>query len=43
MDDFFAPIVLKKSFSLMTEKFSGPLVRLTRCDVRDRINSRKND
>jgi hypothetical protein len=42
-DDRFAPIVLKKSFSLMTENSEAPLVRLTRCDVRDHINCRKNN
>jgi hypothetical protein len=27
----------------MAEKFSGPLVRPSRCEVRDHINYRKND
>jgi len=37
------PIVLKKSFFADGRKFSGPLVRLSRCEVRDHINYRKND
>jgi hypothetical protein len=36
-------IVLKKSFFADDRKFSGPLVRLSRCEVRDHINYRKND
>ena len=36
------PIVLKKSLLLMTET-SRTAVRLSRCDVRDHINYRKND
>jgi hypothetical protein len=36
-------IVLKKSFFADDRKFSGPLVRLSRCEVRDHINCRKND
>jgi len=36
-------IVLKKSFFADERKFSGPLARLTRHDVRDHINHRKND
>src|SRR5664279_5379834 len=39
----FAPIVLKKSFLRDGLKFSGPLMRLSRFDVRDHINCRKND
>ena len=39
----FAPIVLKKSFFTDDRKFSGPLMRLSRCEVRDHINCRKND
>jgi len=39
----FAPIVLKKSLFANGRKFSGPLVRLSRFDVRDHINCRKND
>jgi hypothetical protein len=39
----FWPIVLKKSFFAFDWKFSGPLVRLSRCEVRDHINCRKND
>jgi hypothetical protein len=37
------PIVLKKSLFADGRKFSGPLVRLSRFDVRDHINCRKND
>src|SRR6476659_3968642 len=37
------PIVLKKSLFADGRKFSGPLVRLSRCEVRDHINYRKND
>ena len=36
-------IVLKKSFFADNRKFSGPLVRLSRCEVRDHINYRKSD
>jgi hypothetical protein len=39
----FAPIVLKKSFFADDRKFSGSLVHLSRCDVRDHINCCKND
>src|ERR1700682_4641562 len=39
----FALIVLKKSFFADDWKFSGPLVRLSRCEVRDHMNYRKND
>ena len=38
----FAPIVLKKSFFADDRKFSGPLMRLNRCDVRDHINCGKS-
>jgi hypothetical protein len=37
-NDRFWQILLKKSFLAHDQKFSGPLVRLTRCDVRDHIN-----
>jgi hypothetical protein len=37
------PIVLKKSFFRDGLKFSGPLMRLSRFDVRGHINCRKND
>jgi hypothetical protein len=36
-------ILLKKSFFADDGKFSGPLVRLLGCEVRDHINCRKND
>jgi len=39
----FAPIMLKKSFFADDWKFSGPLVRLRRRELRDHINYRKND
>jgi hypothetical protein len=35
--------VLKKSFFADDGKFSGPPVRLSRCELRDHINCRKND
>jgi hypothetical protein len=34
---------VEKVFFADDWNFSGPLVCLTRCDVRDRINYRKND
>jgi hypothetical protein len=39
----FRRIVLKKSFSADDRKFSGPLVCLSRCEMGDHINYRKND
>jgi hypothetical protein len=39
----FWRIVLKKSFFADDLKFSGPLVRLSRREVRDHINYRKSD
>ena len=36
-------IVLKKSFFADDRKFSAPPARLSRCEVRDHINYRKND
>jgi hypothetical protein len=41
-NDRFWRIVLKKSFFADDEKFSGPLVRLSRCEVRDHMIYRKN-
>jgi hypothetical protein len=35
--------MLKKSLFADDGKFSGPLVRLSRCEVRDHINYRKDD
>jgi hypothetical protein len=43
MNDRFAPIVLKKSFSGDERNFLGPLMRFARGDVRDQIVSHKND
>ena len=39
----FWRIVLKKSFFADDLKFSGLLVRLSRCGVRDHVNYSKND
>ena len=38
----FWQIVLKKSLSANDGKFSGPVVRLSRCKVRDHINYAKS-
>ena len=39
----FWQIVLKKFFFAGDGKFSGPLVRLSCCEVRDHMNYRKTD